>query len=161
MAIKLNIQGTVVEIPSSGAAPNWSSGVIEAFQAIEGALQGVAGPFDVSPQILTIDAYNPGIIVDMPNFAFPTSDVRAVSIVYSVYRNTTLTTVVESGNLQMVYNPAGPVNNKWDVARDFVGDAQISFNVTDLGQVQFTTTTLSGSNHVGALSYQAKALLQD
>lgn len=161
MSVKINIAGTIIDFPESGNSPNWSPAVIEFAQTVESALAGTIGPFDVPPQVLTIDAYNPGVNVDMPNFAFPTSDVRAVSIVYSVYRNTTLTTVVESGNLQMVYNPAGPVNNKWDVARDFVGDAQISFNVTDLGQVQFTTTTLSGSNHVGALSYQAKALLQD
>lgn len=161
MSIKINIQGNIIEIPESGQSPNWAPGIIEAFQAIEAALQGVAGPFDVPPQLLTIDSYNPGINIDMPNFSFPTSDVRAVSIVYSVYRNTTSTTVVESGNIQIVYNPAGPVNNKWEIARDYVGDAQISFSITDLGQMRFTTTALAGSNHTGVLTYQAKALLQD
>lgn len=161
MSVQINISGTIIQIPSSGASPNWSPAIIEAFQAIEGALAGVSGPFDVSPQVQTIDAYNPGTGIDIPGLAFPTSDVRSVGVTYSLIRQTTSSTVAERGNLELVYNPAGPVGNKWNVSRDMTGDALINFYVTDVGQIQFTTETLSGANHTGKLSYIAKALLQD
>lgn len=157
----ITIQGTIIEIPASGASPNWAPAIIQAFQAIEGALSQVAGTFDVPPQVMTIDAYNPGVNIDMPNFSFPVSDVRAAQLIYSVYRTTTTQTVVETGTMEIVYNPNGSVGNKWTLTREGNNDAKIEFNVTDLGQVQFTTTTLSGSNHEGRLTYLAKALLQD
>lgn len=160
-SITINISGTVIEFPDSGASPSWAPAVIQFAEAVEGALLSSNGPFDVTPQVQTIDAYNPGISIDIPGLSFPTSDVRSVGVTYSLIRSTSSSTVAERGNLELVYNPAGPVGNKWNVSRDLTGDALISFYVTDVGQVQFTTTTLAGSNHTGKLSYTAKALLQD
>lgn len=161
MSVTIQIQSNIIEFPSSSESPNWAPAVVEFAKAVEAALNQVTGPFDVPPQIQIIDSYNPGMNVDMPNFSFPVSDVRAANLIYSVFRTTTAETVAETGNIQIVYNPDGPIGNKWEVTRQFDGDAQIVFNVTDLGQVQFTTTTISGTNHVGRISYQAKALLQD
>ena len=38
--------------------------------------------------------------------------------------------------------------------------ANIEFNVTDNGQIQFTTTALSGASHAGRLTFEARALEQ-
>lgn len=101
--------------------------------------------------------------VNLPNLSFPTSNVRGAFIRYSVYRNTTstgATTVSESGNLIVTYNPSGPTGNKWEISRDHVGDAQVTFGITDVGQVIFASSTLSGSSHTGVISYAAQSLLQ-
>ena len=161
MAIQIQIQNNIIEFPESAQEPNWAPAMVEFALAVEAALNQVTGPFDVPPQILDIDAQNPGVNVDMPNFAFPVAEVRAVHAIYSCFRTTTTTTVSETGTMQFVYNPDGPIGNKWEITRDFTGDAGITFNVTDIGQVTFTTSTLGGSNHVGRLTYQAKALLSD
>lgn len=161
MAISINISGTVIDIPSSGQSPNWASGVIEAFQAIESALQGVAGPFDVPPQIQSIDSYNPGTNVDLQSATFPVSDVRSVELIYSVFRNTTTTTAYEAGTLTAIYSADNPVTQKWEVSREGVGEGFIDFTFLDNGTVQFTTTAISGANHTGIISFQAKALLQN
>lgn len=160
MAIQLNISGTLVEIPSSGQSPNWSSGVIEAFQAIEAALQGVAGAFDTPPQIQSIDSYNPGVNIDLQEAIYPTSDVRSIELIYSVYRETTTNNASETGTLKAVYNPNNPPTQQWEVSRSGNGEAYIDFTFLDTGQVQFTTTALAGSNHTGTISFLAKALLQ-
>lgn len=160
MAITLTIGGTIIEFPSSAAAPNWAEGVIQFAQATEAALASVAGAFDVAPQIQIIDAYNPGVNVDMPSFSFPTSDVRAAQLIYSVYRTTTTETAYETGTLQIVYSPNNPSTQQWEVSRQYTGDGKISFYVTDAGQVQFTTEAMGGSSHTGTLTYTAKALLQ-
>lgn len=155
------IQGTPIDFPDSDQSPNWAPAVIQFAQAVEAALSIAIGTFDISPQVMNIDASNPGTNVNIHNLSFSTTQVRGAFIRYTVYRNTSTTTAVEGGTIEIVYNPAGPVNNKWEISRVRTGNAFIDFTVTDVGQVQFTTATLSGINHVGRLSYEANALEQD
>lgn len=77
-----------------------------------------------------------------------------------MYRNTSLNTAVEGGTINIVYNPAGPTGNKWQIDRKYLGDASIDFNVTDTGQIQFSTSALSGTSHTGLITFSAQALLQ-
>lgn len=161
MAVTITISGQVIDIPSSGQSPNWSEGVIEAFQAIEAALESVSGPFDVPPQVQPLDSYNPGTDIALQNAEFPTSDVRSVELIYSVFRQTTTTTVYEQGTLKAIYSPDNPVSQKWEVVRFGGGDGQIDFTFQDTGTVVFSTTTIGGSNHTGFVTFTAKALLQN
>ena len=157
----ITIAGTIIEFPDSAASPNWAPPIIEFAQAVEGALEGVAGEFDVTPQSFVIDAYNPGTNIQIPVLNFPPSDVKATYIRYTVIRETSTTTAVEAGQLTLVYNPDGIPTTMWEVARESVGPgAEITFNVTDLGQVRFSTSTLTGINHTGTITFEAKSLLQ-
>lgn len=98
--------------------------------------------------------------VSLPSLAFPTSNVRGATISYTVYRHTTTTTVAEDGTLVIVYNPNGPLGNKWEISNEHTGQGQVTFTITDQGQIQFTSVLLSGINHTGFIGYTAKALLQ-
>lgn len=160
MSIEIEIQGNLIEFPSSSQSPNWAEAVIKFAQAVEGALATIVGAFDVAPQSLIIDAQNPGTDVDITALSFPTSSVRSAFIRYAVYRTTTLEVAYESGELLIVYNQAGPINNKWEIAQRLVGDGKITFNITDTGQVRFSTTAMSGSNHAGKLTFVAQSILQ-
>lgn len=167
MAIKLIIQGTPIELPESGASPNWAPGVIEAIQALTAAINGVAGTYDVPPQVQNIDANNPSINVDVNNVVFPFEEVRGATIFYTVYRKTDNSgppdgvELAEAGTLQIVFNNSNPVNSKWEIQREFVGDGRISFSITDIGQVRFTTEEVTGINHTGLLSFRAIAILNE
>lgn len=156
----ITIQSQVINFPDSGTSPNWASSVTQFAQAVEDALSSVVGPFDVGSQIQIIDASNPGTNVNLTNLNFPISTVRGAFIRYSVSRTTNSTSAFESGNLMVVYNPDGSIGSKWEMVRDYVGDGQITFNITDTGQVQFSTTALAGINHEGRISFVAQALLQ-
>lgn len=158
MAIQINIQGTIIEFPSSGASPNWAPAVIQFAQAVESALSAVVGPFDIPPQIYVMTS-NANTNVSVPNLSFPTSNVRGAFIRYSVFRTTSGTTVSESGTITTTYNPDGTVGNKWQITREYVGDAQVTFNITDVGQVQFSSVLLAGTGHSGKITYTAQALL--
>lgn len=157
----ITIGSTIIDFPNSGSSPNWSSAVISFAEAVQNTLSGLAGPADVFPQIFVINAFNPGTNVPIPNLTFSTTIVRAAFIRYAVYRTTSATSAYESGELNIVYNPNGPVNNKWEYSRDYIGDGQISFTITDTGEVQLNTTALAGINHAGKLVYSAQALLQN
>lgn len=159
MSYVVTIQGSPITLPSSGESPNWSPGIIEFTQAVEAALAASVGAFDVSPQIMNIDAYN-GTGADITNLSFSTSNVRAAFIKYSVFRTTNSTTAYEAGSLMTVYNPNGTIGSKWEVSRDYVGEGSIVFAISDTGVVSFTTTAISGTGHAGILSYSGAALLQ-
>lgn len=165
MAIQLIIKGTVVEIPSSAQGPNWSSGIIDALQALTDAVNAVTGTYDVPPQVQNIDANNSSNNVSITNLVFPSSEVRSATIFYSVYRMTEdsgsgdAQEVAEGGLITIVYNASNSVSNKWEIVQQKAGEAEIVFTVTDLGQLQFSTTALTGINHVGSISYRALAVL--
>lgn len=161
MSKTITIQGNVILFPDSGTPENWAPAVDAFAEAVQDALAGVVGPADVSPQVFTIDLYNPGSNVNIPNLTFSTTIVRSAVIKYSVYRSTDVASAYEAGTLTVVYNPNGLTGQKWEMGQQFIGDGDIEFNITDVGQVQMSTTALTGTNHVGKLSYTAAALLQN
>lgn len=160
MSISINIQGTVIDFPSDSASPDWAEGVIAFAQAVASALSGAVGPADISPQVMNIDAQNPtSTNVDITNLSFSTTTVRAATISIATYRTTDSTSAYEFDTIMVTYNSANSIGQKWEMIREYEGNGSITFNITDTGQVQFTTTALSGTNHAGILSYSAKALL--
>lgn len=159
------IKGTPVNIPESGASPNWAPAIIEAFEALSEAVNSVTATYDVPPQVQNIDANNSSNNVNLNNLNFPSSDVLSATIFYSVLRQTDNSgppdgqDLNEAGTLEINYNAGRPVGLKWEIVRTFASDAKIEFNITDLGQVQFSTTPISGINHTGSISYRAIAIL--
>lgn len=159
------IKGSPIAFPDSGASPNWSPAVIEAVEALADAVNAVTATFDVPPQVQNIDANNSSTNININNLNFPATDVRAATIYYSVNRTTEDSgppdgqEVVEAGTLEINYNDSRPVTQKWELIRSGGGDAKIDFNVTDLGQIQFSTTALTGINHVGIISFRALAIM--
>lgn len=157
MSNTITIQGKIIQFPSSAQSPNWATPIIEFAEAVEAALAGLAGAYDVSPQIYTVSS-DVNTNVDVPLLSFPTSNVRGAYIRYSFYRTSDSATEAETGTLDIVYNSAA---GSWQMAREAVGtDTKLTFNVTNAGQVQFTTTAIGGTYVSGVLSYTAQALLQ-
>lgn len=159
MSVPVTINGTIINFPSSGDSPNWAPAVIQFAQEVAAALAFTVGPFNVPPQIFVMTS-NANSNVTLPNLAFPPSNVQGAVITYAVFRQTTLTTVSETGELFINFNPTFPVNGKWAISRDYVGDAQMTFTVLDVGQLQFSSALLSGLNHTGTIVYQATAILK-
>lgn len=159
---QLIINSQVIDFPDSANSPNWAPAVIQFAEAVQDALAIAVGTYDVSPQAFTINAYNPGTNIDIPNLSFPITNVRAVFVRYAVYRTTDTNTAYEAGDLIAMYNPGNPVTQKWavSVGNKTGGDGQLTFNVTDNGQFQMSTTTLAGSNHAGKLIFDARSLEQ-
>jgi len=159
------IKGTPIEFPNSGGSPNWAPAVIEAVEALADAVNSVTAAFDVPPQVQNIDANNSSNNVNINNLNFPAADVLAATVFYSVNRETQDSgppdgqEVTESGTLEINYNASRAVTQKWEIVRTGQSDALITFNITDLGQIQFSTLPLTGISHTGILSYRAIATL--
>ena len=128
--------------------------------AVEAALSGVVGPFDISPQIYPLGpSDNPSSDTDITALNFPPSDVRAATIRYTVHRTTdTPNEVDEAGLIMIVYND---LTGTFDQSQVKTSDASITFSVSNTGQVSFSTTNISGSNHSGFITFAAQSLLND
>ena len=156
------VNGTSITLPASGGSPNWAPAIIEAFEALADAVNAVTGTYDVAPQVQNIDADNASTNVVLNDLSFPPADVRSAVIYYAVYRNMTVsdvTEVTDAGTLEVNYDDSRATNSYWEVIRSGGStDASITFNMTDVGQVRFTTTSLGGGTHTGIVSYRAIAL---
>jgi hypothetical protein len=154
MSVTINIKGTPIEFPSTGESPNWAPAVIEFAQAVEEALVTAAGPYDIGQQVYSL--ITDGTTDVITDLNFPSTAVRAAFIKYSVFRTSTLSTVVETGNILAVFD-----GSDWNLtSRDYVGDAQCTFNIDASGQVSITTTAIGGINYSGKVSFSAQALEQ-
>lgn len=157
------IGSEVIEFPNSATDPNWAPEVIRFAQAVESALSGVVGPFDVPPSSLNIDSdtYNPTAApFDIPNLSFSIAAVRGAFIRIAVGRTTDTNSAYELTDIMIMYNPGNAPGSKWELARSTVGNAQIDFFISDNGQVSFTTTAIPGTagTHQGLITYNAQAL---
>jgi len=162
MSITVNIKGTVIEFPTSGESPDWAPAMVTFAKAVEGALNAAISTYDVAPQIQNIDPYNPtSSEVEMPSLFFPVSEVRAITIFYSVYRKTTITELVEMGQLELNYDNTRSAGSKWEIVRGGAGDAKMTFIMHDNGQMFFTTEAISGINHSGIISFRALSVLNN
>jgi hypothetical protein len=153
MSIQIIIQGTPIEFPSSGESPNWAPAVIEFAQATQQALLSAVGPYDIAPQVYNLLS-NENTDLDITGLSFPTAVVRAGYINYSVIRTGTTEILDEAGTIVVVYD-----GSAWTLTRDYVGDADCTFEITNTGQVQLTTPSLTGYTS-GSISFSAKTLLQ-
>jgi hypothetical protein len=154
-----NIRGTIITLPESAGSPNWAPALLAMFTAIQEALELSVGEADIAPQVLNIDAFNNATNQDVIGLAFSPSVVRSAEISYYVFRETTTNNAAETGTIYIEYNANNSVGQKWLFSRECVGNGSIDFNITDAGQVQFTTTALAGSSHTGSLGFLAKSIL--
>ena len=151
----ITIQGTVIDIPDSGESPNWAPAIIQFCEAVQDAIATFAAPYDVAQQIQNIGSSLLVSNVNIDGLTFPISEVVSSIIYYSVMRTTTTEALVETGELAVNYNGSTWELQRLSTSSGPSGDAKITFNITSLGQVQFSTQTMTGSSHVGVISYRA------
>jgi hypothetical protein len=164
MSVRIIIKNTPIDIPEQGDSQPWGPAVTEALQALADAVNVSTGAYDLPPQVFNIDSYNGASNITIDNLYFPPTEVLSAFIMYGVKRQTQdsgagdAQNVSEEGTLEIVYSETNPVSNKWQISRSSMGDASITFAITDLGQVQFSNTALSGIGHSASLSFRALSI---
>lgn len=166
MSVLITISGTPIQFPSSGQDPNWAPAVIQFAQLVASALSGVVGTFDVPPQEQDLSgaAFNPTTSpVDITALNFPTTEVRAVFVKYTIYRTalSPSTAVHEAGEITAVYDAAGVSGSLWEVTRQSDGNALATFSVSDTGQFSISLAQIGTTNATGKIVFSAVALLQN
>lgn len=142
----------VFEIPVQGENPDWGEEVTDWIEAISAEVANFSGPYDISNTTFTL-ANDQSSAASINGFAFSTSFVRAFQAEYFIERDTdSITKLTESGILYGNYNSE---DGSWGLALETIGDAGVTFSITSAGQIQYTSTNLSGSSYVGQIKFSA------
>jgi hypothetical protein len=161
----VTINGVTVNIPLSGSSPNWAPAIIQAFELIAEALNISAGPYDIPPQNYVMTS-NVNTNVPIPNLSFPVTAVSGAIVFYGVNRSSSgvgAEQLSQTGLLILNYDPTQAPGFLWQVTDEFSSSsssgAQITFTMSDTGQLQFSTTAITGTTPVGNINFRALAVL--
>lgn len=160
MAVLLTLLGTTYEIPSPGESPNWAENLTAYLQAVNEYLLLVVDSNDILPTEENI-LNNQASEVLIKGLLFNSAQVRSANINYGIIRSTDSTSVVESGDILLTYDPDAPATEKWRVVQrpnDNSADSGVILTVTDAGQFYYKSTNLAGANYTGTIKFSAKVL---
>ncbi len=154
------INNTSFNYPDPGSEPGWGADATDAMVEVAEVLATIQGVDDIAETTFNV-ANNISSAMDVVGLAFNPSTVRSAIVDYSLYRNTDSTELAERGSLNLIYKNGATPGSKWSIGRVLFGDdAGLSFTMTDAGQIQYTSTNLSGTGYAGEMKFEAKATLQ-
>lgn len=160
MARTLIIAGIPYEIPDAGDEPGWGDQTSDWMEAVTATLNDLVGPDDIQETSFSV-ANNQTVFVDVTGLLFNGGSVRSSVVQYSVYRISDANPEgnAETGNMYIVYdnNSATP----WSLSiGNVVGNANIYFQITNGGQIQYRTNDIGSLNYVGTMRFSAKSQQQ-
>lgn len=148
-SIAVENQGS--EIIASASRLNFTGAGVVATDAGGGeATITIAGGGVPAPTSFTL-ANNQVAAASITGLIFAPASVVGFIVEYSSHRTTSTQELASCGRLRGSFNTLAGV---WSIANDYAGDNDgITFSVTALGQVQYTSTNVTGASYVGTLKY--------
>jgi hypothetical protein len=145
------------EFPIEGENAGYGEQVTDWAEAVTEALTTVQQPNDILVTTALI-ANNVSSLTNVTGFIFDTSEVISIDAQYIVSRSTVspAVSVTQSGRLEGNYN-----GSTWSISHSFDGEAGVRFDITNGGQVQYTSTDMSGTSYVGSIIFKAKVFNQE
>lgn len=157
MSEQLRVRNKTFNYPSPGDSPGWGEDATGWAKEVTSTLALLINSNDILLSTVAI-ANNVTSASNINKLQFSNTRVRTAIINYQIYRVTSTTELVENGNLTIAYKSN---TNTWDVQRDFANDnSGIVFSVLSSGQVQYTSSNLSGLNYSGSITFSAKTFQQ-
>lgn len=120
--------------------------------AVKSYVDALPAAIIVSQTSFTI-ANNQSSAANITGLVFDPALFRGVKIEYSIYRQTDTASsgVAQMGQLRFVYNTQAA---SWSMSDDYAGqNCGVEFSITSLGQIQYTSSDITGTNYVGTLKY--------
>lgn len=156
MAKQVTIQGTDFTLNQQTDSPPWGDQQSELIEALVDVANASVSNTDILPTSFTL-SNNVVVPTNITGASFDTSQVRSAIFSYSLYIATSTTEYSEGGQLILTYKS---VANTWELARYGVGDAQVTFTITNSGQIQYISSNVSGTGYTGKLKFSARTFDQ-
>ncbi len=156
MARQVTISGTTYNLPSQGENPPWGKELSDLIYALSSVVGTLNGTGDILNTNFTV-ANNQVAAANVTGLTFDVGTIRSAIISYSVFRSTADNEAGECGFLLITYLTDA---DAWTISRYSNADAGLVFSVTDSGQVQYTSTSISGASYAGLMKFNAKAFTQ-
>src|SRR5574343_371827 len=138
MAITLVVNNIPFEYPTEGEQSPWGQQASDFAAEVTKVLNSLKGASDIL-ETSAIIANNITTYTDIPDFLFNPSTVRSFKVECNVYRTTGVTTLTEVLTLTGLNTGSG-----WVLQQDGIGNSGIILDITNLGQVQYKSSNLSG-----------------
>lgn len=161
MSKTLTVNGTPYSYPTSGDEPGWGESATGWAEEVTDVLDSLLSADDIIRTSFTI-ANNVTSDTDVVGLNFNTATVRSAVIEYNIYRTSTSTTSgnAESGLMTLVYDNNASSGNKWSLSvGNLAGNAGVTFNITDAGQVQYQSTDIGATGYSGTMIFRSKTLV--
>lgn len=102
---------------------------------------------------------NQSVSANVQDLIFDGTQVRGAVVKYTIYRTTDTQEVAQIGDFKVIYKS---IEGSWSLGADnYHGDnAGVNFTITNSGQVQYTSTDLTGANYSGVLDYSVTELFK-
>jgi len=156
MSTSVTINGSTYSIPSQGQNPPWGKDLSDVLVAITSVLSSLSGPSDINLTTFNI-ANNQSAAANVTGASFDTSQVRSFIMQYSVSRTTSTQETTEVGSLYGAYNSTA---GTWELMQYYAGLSGVVFSITSSGQLQYTSSNMSGSTPAGKIKFKATSFLQ-
>lgn len=139
MSTTVTVGNKTFEIPDPGEKIGWAEDTTDYLIAVADALATVQGPNDIL-QTSSALANNVTTPTAIPNFLFDTSDVLSIDCDFFITRvfDSGTSTVAESGKIIGSYD-----GSEFTISVDSEGDSGITFDITNVGQVTYTSSNLT------------------
>lgn len=161
MAISLTINNKTFNIPVAGEDPGWGEDTTGWIREVNKVVNSLFGPGDILETTFNV-ANNVSSSADIVGLAFNPSTIRAAHIEYSIYRISDSETSgnAETGEIKLIYDDNASSGNKWSFSQEYTGDAGVTFDITDTGQLTYTSTDIGATGYTGTMKFKATALSQ-
>lgn len=160
MPQNLVVNNNTFAYPVAGDEPGWGEAATGWAVEVTAVLDSLSGTNDI-PQTSFNIANNTSSPAEVTGLLFNPASVRSAVVEYSVYRHTDSNELAEKGTLELIYKNGGTTNAKWTIGRVFFGDdGGMIFTMTDAGQVQYTSTNVTGTTYTGTMHFSARVTLQ-
>lgn len=145
MSKTVQIGSNVYTIPEEGDNPGWGEDLTAYLEGIADALANVQGPNDILITSAPL-TNNQSTFANIAGLQFNTAQVQAIEVKYLIIRvyDAGVSTVTESGTITGNYD-----GSTFFASTQHVGDAGITFDITNTGQVQYKSSDLT--SHVSSV----------
>ena len=157
MSIPLTVNGDIYNYPQNRESPSWGEDATDWASAVTDVLGSIVGTGDILQTSATI-ANNISSPTSIPSFNFDPILVRGAVCIASIYRVTTgggATELAETVHIYLTYKSTA---GSWEIAVVGTGSSGVTFSITNGGQVQYTSTNITGSAYSGTIKFKAQAL---
>lgn len=140
------------EFPVEGENASWGEQVTDWATAVTEALETVQKPNDLLDTTAAINN-NQTTFSNIPGFSFDTSQVISIEAKYIINRSTVSPSVkiTESGKIEGNFD-----GTSWKISISGEGEADVEFDITPSGQIQYKSSNMTGSGYVGQIIFSAK-----
>jgi hypothetical protein len=154
MSIIVTVNNIPFNLPTEGEPAPWGESLTNYLAEVAAVLNSLKGANDILETGANI-ALNQTTFADIQDFKFNPNTVRSFIVNGSISRTTDSVKQYEQFTLTGLRT-----DTDWILFQEGLGDTGVILDITNAGQVQYKSSTISGSNYAGKILFRGIAVAQ-